>query len=74
VANPELIRFNQKDYEDVIANLNTDHTFGNICKLEALRDYMFDIYEMNEDLNNLIANANLSLSNTPPAGNPYNFI
>jgi hypothetical protein len=51
------IRFNQKDYEDVIANLNTDHTFANICKLEALRDYMFDIYEMNEDLNNLIQNS-----------------
>ena len=51
------VKFKQSDYDVLMNNLNIDQSFAHICKLEALRDYMFDVFEMNEDLNYLIENA-----------------
>lgn len=51
------VKFKQADYDVLMNNLNIDQSFAHICKLEALRDYMFDVFEMNEDLNYLIENA-----------------
>lgn len=51
------VKFKQSDYETIMNNLNADQSFAHICKLEALRDYFYDIFEMNEDLNYLIENA-----------------
>jgi hypothetical protein len=51
------VKFKQSDYETIMNNLNADQSFAHICKLEALRDYFYDIFEMNEDINSLIQNS-----------------
>jgi hypothetical protein len=51
------VKFKQSDYDVIMNNLNIDQSFAHICKLEALRDYMFDVFEMNEDINSLIQNS-----------------
>jgi len=48
------IKFNQKDLELALLNLPKDRTFANLCKLEALRDYLSDCFELDEDINNII--------------------
>lgn len=53
--NNPSIKFKQNDLELALLNLPKDRTFANVCKLEALRDYMSDIFELDEDLNSLIA-------------------
>jgi hypothetical protein len=49
------IKFNQKDLESALLNLPKDRTFANLCKLEALRDYLSDCFELDEDINNIIS-------------------
>ena len=49
------IKFNQKDLEAALLNLPKDRTFANLCKLEALRDFLADCYDLDEDLNSLIS-------------------
>jgi hypothetical protein len=53
--NDPSIKFKQSDLESALLNLPKDRTFANVCKLEALRDYMYDILDLDEDLNSLIA-------------------
>jgi hypothetical protein len=49
------IKFNQKDLESALLNLPKDRTFSNLCKLEALRDYLSDLFELDEDINSIIS-------------------
>lgn len=49
------IKFTQKDLESALLNLPKDRTFSNLCKLEALRDYLSDLFELDEDLNSIIS-------------------
>ena len=49
------IKFTQKDLESALFNLPKDRTFSNLCKLEALRDYLSDLFELDEDINSIIS-------------------
>jgi len=40
--------------ESALLNMPKDRTFANLCKLEALRDYLSDLYDLDENLELLI--------------------